>query len=177
MTVVAGSGHRPDKLWIGDYSGYSPLNPLRAWIKSRTRDHLKRLQPIHVISGLALGFDQDLADVCVDMGIPFIAAVPCDGQDSQWSPEARARYRKLLKLAYEVIVVTPGPYERWKMQARNEWMIDHCSDVVAAFDGSQGGTANAINYANLLQRPIHRIDPNELRRLLAAQPTTTRGIA
>lgn len=168
MSIVAGTGHRPDKLWIGDYSGHHKLNPLRAWVRAQTRTKLLELRPIHVISGMALGFDQDLADVCVDMGIPFIAAVPCEGQDSQWPPEARHHYQKLLKLAYEVVMVTPGPYERWKMQARNEWMVDHCSDLIACFDGSQGGTAGTVNYADKLRRPIHRIDPNELRRLLSA---------
>lgn len=167
MSVVAGTGHRPHKLWIGDYSGHHRLNPLRAWVKAQTRTKLVALKPIHVITGLALGFDQDLADVCVDMGIPFIAAIPCEGQDSQWPPEARVHYRKLLKLAYEVVVVTEGPYERWKMQARNEWMVDRCSDLLACFDGSQGGTANTVNYADKLQRPVHRIDPNELRRLFS----------
>lgn len=169
MSIVAGTGHRPHKLWIDDYSGHHPMNPLRAWVKAQTRAKLTTLRPIHVISGLALGFDQDLADVCVDMGIPFIAAIPCDDHDSQWLPEARQHYQKLLKLAYEVVLVTPGPYERWKMQARNEWMVDHCSDLVACFDGSQGGTANTVNYANKLRREVHRIDPNELRRLLAPQ--------
>lgn len=169
MSIVAGTGHRPHKLWIGDYSGHHPMNPLRAWVKNQARSKLAVLKPIHVISGLALGFDQDLADVCVDMGIPFIAAIPCEGQDSQWPLEARAHYQKLLKLAYEVVLVNDGPYERWKMQARNEWMVDHCSDLLACFDGSQGGTANTVNYADKLRRPVHRIDPNELRQLLAPQ--------
>lgn len=169
MSIVAGTGHRPHKLWIGDYSGHHRLNPLRAWVKNQARAKLQELRPIHVISGLALGFDQDLADVCVEMGIPFIAAIPCEGQDSQWPSEARAHYQKLLKLAYEIVLVTDGPYERWKMQARNEWMVDHCSDLIACFDGLEGGTVNIVNYADKLQRPVHRIDPNELRQLLAPQ--------
>lgn len=173
MSVVAGTGHRPDKLWIGDYSGFNPLNPLRAWIKSRTRGLLTQLKPIHVISGMAPGFDQDLAEVSIDMGIPFVAAIPFAGQERMWPPDAQRHYKKLLKLAYEVVTVCEGDYERWKMQARNEWMVDHCSDLIAAFDGSQGGTANTVNYANKVQRPIHRIDPNELRRLLAAGATAS----
>jgi uncharacterized phage-like protein YoqJ len=167
VSVVGCAGHRPDKLWIGDYAGHNPLNPLRAWLKSRTRDKLQALRPIHAISGMAIGYDQDFAEVCIDMGVPFIAAVPFEGQERRWPPTAQQHYRKLLRLAYEVVVVCEGGYERWKMQARNEWVVDHSSDLVAAFDGSQGGTANTINYANKVRCEIHRIDPNELRRLLS----------
>lgn len=173
MSVVGCTGHRPDKLWIGDYSGYSALNPLRAWVKSRTRSLLKQLRPIHAVSGMAPGFDQDFVEVCIDMGIPFVAAVPFEGQERMWPPEAQQQYRKQLKLAYEVVIVTEGGYERWKMQARNEWVVDHITDLIAAFDGSPGGTANTVNYANRVQRPVHRIDPNELRQLLAAGVTAS----
>lgn len=169
--IIAGTGHRPDKLGTDEVSGYVEDNPLRIWIKGRLREHIRQLRPLYAISGMALGFDQDLAEVCIDLGVPFIAAVPFIGQELRWRPEAQRKYRALLARAYEVVVVCEGPYERWKMLARNEWMVDHCNTLIAAFDGSPGGTASTVLYADRVQRETRRIDPNEFRALLAAEGT------
>lgn len=163
MTIVAGTGHRPDKLGTEHYSGYIANNPLRTWVRVRARQELLRLRPFYVISGMAPGFDQDLARVAIELRIPFVAAIPFVGQEDRWPLRGRQEYRQLLQQAYEVVIVCEGGYERWKMQARNEWMVDHCTDVLAAFDGSPGGTANTVNYANRVRRPVHRIDPCEFR--------------
>jgi uncharacterized phage-like protein YoqJ len=169
--IVAATGHRPDKLGVDvndDQAGYVENNPLRVWVKGRIRDYLRRVRPLYAISGMAIGVDQDFVEVCIDLRIPFIAAIPFVGQERRWRPKAQAKYRALLAKAYEVVVVSEGGYERWKMLARNEWMVDHCSEVCAVFDGSPGGTAATVLYADRVQRPIYRVDPNEFRELLGA---------
>jgi uncharacterized phage-like protein YoqJ len=166
--IVAGTGHRPEKLGTDAFSGYLDDNPLRAWIKAQTRMHLTQLKPLYVISGMAIGFDQDLAEVCIELCVPFVAAIPFVGQERRWRPEAQAKYHALLAKAHEVVVVSDGTYERWKMLARNQWMVDHCNVLLAAFDGTPGGTASTVLYANSIQRDILRIDPNEFRALTGA---------
>jgi uncharacterized phage-like protein YoqJ len=47
----------------------------------------------------------------------------------------------------------------WVYNKRNEWMIDHANVVVAVWDGTSGGTANAVKYAKKIKRPVWRIDP------------------
>lgn len=165
--IVAGTGHRPDKLGTDAFSGYIDDNPLRVWIKARLRAHLRQLKPLYVISGMAIGFDQDLAEVCIALRVPFIAAVPFVGQECRWRVDAQEKYHALLAKAHDVVIVSDGLYERWKMQARNEWMVDHCNVLLAAFDGSPGGTAGTVNYADRVRRDTRRIDPNEFRALLA----------
>ena len=167
MTIVSGTGHRPSKLGTDAFSGYIENNPLRVWIKSQLRAHLYQLHPLYVLSGMAIGFDQDLAAVCIELRIPFIAAVPFIGQERLWRHDAQEKYRMLLAHAYEVIVVCDGGYERWKMQARNEFMVDHCNVLLACFDGSPGGTAGTVNYADRVQREVRRINPNDYRRLVS----------
>lgn len=162
--IVAVTGHRPDKL-----GGYAPENPLRAWIKARLREQLlqrRPFRPLYGISGMALGVDQDFVAVCIELGIPFIAAVPFIGQERRWPTPARERYVELLEQACDIEIVCTGGYERWKMLARNQWMVDHCNVLFAVFDGSAGGTASTVLYADSVQREICRIDPNEFRGAL-----------
>ena len=33
------------------------------------------------------------------------------------------------------------------MRYRNQWMVDHCTKVVALYDGTFGGTAQTVSYA------------------------------
>jgi len=166
--IVGVTGHRPDKLGTNSVSGYVKDNPLRVWIKTQMRDHLKQLRPIYAISGMAIGVDQDFAEVCIELRIPFVAAVPFEGQERTWPIESQEDYRALLAKAHEVVVVSDGPYERWKLHARNEWVVDHINVLIAVFDGTLGGTANTVNYADRVQREKRRINPNEFHALRAA---------
>jgi uncharacterized phage-like protein YoqJ len=45
------------------------------------------------------------------------------------------------------------------MQIRNEWMVDRADQVIAIWDGTSGGTANCVEYATKMNKPILRIDP------------------
>jgi uncharacterized phage-like protein YoqJ len=151
--TIAFTGHRPDKL-----GGYGPGNPTRARLKIAVEQQLRQFRAEHpdlrCISGMALGFDQWAAEICVELGVPFVAAVPFPGQPSQWPSESQAAYFSLLKYAERVHVVCDGPYSAEKMQQRNEWMVDNCHHVLAAWDKSPGGTANCVRYANSVAKPV-----------------------
>lgn len=182
--ILAVTGHRPDKL-----GGYSP-SPLQDHVRAGLKDVLENVgyhtcdcgksywgrmsdlclcgemragtvsYATEVISGMALGVDQWFAEICIGLGIPFTAAVPCDGHESRWPAESQAHYRALLQKAHYVRVVSPGPYAPWKMQRRNEWMVDNSEMLVAVWDGSAGGTANCVRYARQVGREIWRVDPS-----------------
>lgn len=164
--TAAVTGHRPHKLAIGNYSGYDENNPLRVWIRVQLHMRLQEHQIRRGITGMAPGVDQDFARVCIETKIPFIAAVPFIGQDRTWPAETRKRYRQLLDAAAEVVVVCTGGYERWKLQARNEWMVEHGTHLFAVFDGSPGGTANTVAYADRFgpDKNRDRINPDDFRR-------------
>lgn len=155
--TVAFTGHRPDKI-----GGYKIPNPLFDKITKAMKLSLLALKPDIVISGMALGVDQWAAQIAIDLGIPFIAATPCDNQMIMWPQEPRERYEELISKAHEVVCVSPGPYAPWKMQKRNEWMVDNCDALIAVWDRSSGGTANCIKYAMNKKKWIADINPETL---------------
>jgi uncharacterized phage-like protein YoqJ len=154
INTLAVTGHRPDKI-----GGYNPQSPLRVWVKEQLRVKLLELQPTNAISGMALGVDQDFAELCAELNIPFIAAIPFVGQDRVWPADSRIAYARLLTQATSQVVVSPGAYAPWKMQRRNEWMVDQCDCLLAVWDGSNGGTANCVRYAEEIGRQLVRINP------------------
>lgn len=152
MSIVAFTGHRPNKL-----GGYKVPNPTYRWVCWNIEEELGTLRPDYVISGMAPGVDMWAARVCVKMGIPFLAAIPFKGQEAQWPLPSQNEYLGLLQKAFRVIAVSLGGYEPWKMQKRNEWMVDQCTTLVAVWDGSPGGTGNCVRYAEKVGRTVRRI--------------------
>lgn len=155
--IVSFSGHRPNKL-----GGYKEPNPIKEAIKAEIRRLLIELKPEKVISGMALGVDQWAVEVCLELGIPFIAAVPFEGQERMWPHKSKLYYHELLQQAKEIEIVSEGGYAPWKMQIRNEWMIDKCDILIAIYDGTEGGTHNAFVYAEKISKETYRIDPTQL---------------
>ena len=145
--VVAGTGHRPNKL-----GGYGVAAERRVFTTAlRSLEHLK---PERVISGMALGWDQALARAAVELGIPFVAAVPFEGQERMWPEPSQRRFRELLAQAAETVIVSPGSYSANAMQVRNIWMVGRCDRVLALWNGSTGGTHNCITYAARVGKPF-----------------------
>lgn len=153
---VGVTGHRPDKL-----GGWDPLHPVVDRVKRVLRLALVDAGPSALVTGMALGVDQWAAQEALELGIPFVAAVPCDGMDDAWPSLSRKRFHALLERAQEVVVVAPGPYKPWKMQKRNEWVVDHCELLLAVHDGSAGGTFNCLQYARGIGRTIRCLDWHE----------------
>lgn len=145
--IVAGTGHRPDKL--GGY-GQEVADRLEevavAWLGDA--------QPERVISGGALGWDQALARAARRLNIPYTMALPFPGFEDRWPNDSKLALHGLMATAADTVFVKDGPYAAWKMQDRNKWMVDHCDTVLALWDGSAGGTGNCIAYANKVGKPI-----------------------
>jgi uncharacterized phage-like protein YoqJ len=142
MLILAGTGHRPSKL-----GGYELPNPIYNYVCQETEKVLKEIKPDKVVSGMALGFDSWLAWISHRLGIPFIATIPFEGQEKKWPYKAQKLYHKLISLATEVIIVSPGGYSVEKMQIRNEFLVNLCDKLLAIWDGTPGGTGNCVNYA------------------------------
>jgi len=153
--ILGFTGHRPNKL-----GGYG-ASAIQEHVRGAVRQHILGIRPECTISGMALGFDQWAAEECIALKVPFVAAVPCEQQDSPWPNESQQQYRTLLFRAHKVLVLNSGRYAPWKMQKRNEWIVDNSDGLLACWDGSNGGTANCVQYAQRFNKPIWRINPQE----------------
>lgn len=145
--IIAGTGHRPPKL--GGYSSDVYEN-----LTDCAYNWLKENKPAKVISGMALGWDQALAEAAIGLDIPVIAAIPCLNQEYKWPPASKEHYHEILADVDEIVRVSPLPYTPDCMQLRNQWMVDHADQILALWDGSSGGTANCIRYANAKKKPV-----------------------
>lgn len=155
--ILAGTGHRPHKLF-GEYDGEGPCSQ---YLRIETRKLLQELHPTQVISGMALGFDQILAKVSIEMKIPVLAAIPFLGQETVWSSKQQEIYQRILKNPLvETKIVCSGSYSRHKLLVRDKWMINQCDAVIACWNGiTSGGTYYTVSYAQKLGKPIYRIIP------------------
>jgi len=150
LMIITVTGHRPNKL-----GGYKIPNPIYNSVIESLTCSFSFFKPEQVITGMALGVDQWAAEICIEFGIPFIAAMPFPDQEAVWPAQSQAKFQYLLSRASHVITVSEGGFSPKKMHVRNAWMIDRCHLVLAVWDGSSGGTASAVSYAKRINRPIH----------------------
>lgn len=154
--IIAGTGHRPNKLTFGKWKAYDPLmlhrlTDLAIW-------YFEKESPDKVITGMALGWDSAIALAAIKLNIPLIAAVPFVDQDKLWKPQDKVLYSRILSNCEEVVIVCDGDYSAHKMMLRNRYMVDKCTNLVALYDGiSSGGTANCIKYAVSKNVPIDNL--------------------
>lgn len=93
-----------------------------------------------------------------------MAYIPFAGQELKWPAESQRLYKSILEQPFvSPIIVCEGGYAAWKMQRRNERMVDDATDILACWDGTPGGTGNCVAYATKVGKPIHRINPAELK--------------
>lgn len=155
--VIGVSGHRPQKL-----GGYGPrvTTRLNQWADAI----LKRHSPSVVISGMALGVDQAVAQACIRANIPFIAAIPFEGQEKAWPQPSQKTYHALRDAAACVVFSgTRNDLDKrgaaFLLNKRNEDMLEILLNasggtLVALWDGSSSGTGNCVRSANERGIPV-----------------------
>ena len=153
------TGHRPGKLpWK-----YNEADARCLALKRRMMDAVEAAYEEgyrHFLCGMAMGCDLyfcacvlALRERCPDVTVE--AAIPCPTQAAEWPEAEQVRYRTLVRACdYETMV--SDHYTRDCMQRRNRYLVDHASLLIAAYDGSAGGTRNTIQYA--LERGLQIAD-------------------
>jgi uncharacterized phage-like protein YoqJ len=166
---IAVTGHRR----LGTRDPYNPTNMVATKVKELLGEEVTRIVDTNPlgsgfvgICGMALGVDQLYAEVCIDMGLPWLAYVPCLKQASRWPALAQARYKKLVGEATEIwLPCGPIPYTHQCMQFRNEAMVRDCTGLLSVWNGAAGGTANCTWFAaTTIVRPIRHLDPRFLNK-------------
>ena len=141
------TGHRPGKLpWR-----YDEEDPCCAALKKRIFDAAEAAYQEgfrHFLCGMALGCDLYFCECVLRLrqmhpDVTVEAAIPC------------RRYQQLVE-ACDFETLVSRQYTPSCMQRRDRYMVDHASLLIAAFDGSPGGTRYTVEYA--MRRGLEIVD-------------------
>ncbi len=149
-TTCCFTGHRPDKLPWGD----NEADPRCAALKAAIAREVERAYDRgwrHFICGMARGADFYFCEAALALrdrrpGVTVEAAIPCEEQAAHWREADRERYFGLIA-ACDLETVVQRRYDRGCMLRRNRYMVDRSSLLIAAFNGTLGGTMYTITYA------------------------------
>ncbi len=161
-TTCCFTGHRPNKLpWGADETDRRCLA-----LKARIRQEVERAYDRgfrHFICGMAQGCDLYFCEAVLALrdqrpGVTVEAAIPCEEQPDRWREAERERYFRLVGLCdYETVV--QRHYDRGCMLRRNRYMVDRSALLIAAFDGTLGGTMYTVAYAMKKGVEVVHIEP------------------
>lgn len=153
------TGHRPGKLpW-----GYNEEDPRCLALKRRMADAVAAAYEQgyrHFLCGMAQGCDLYFCECALALreerpDVTVEAAIPCPTQTDAWPAAQRERYDRLVSSCdFETLV--SARYTPSCMQRRDRYMVDHASLLIAAFDGTAGGTRYTVEYA--MRRGISVVD-------------------
>jgi uncharacterized phage-like protein YoqJ len=137
------TGHRPEKLdnTVKITEMYKRL--LAKWSEK---------YDLTIVVGGARGIDSIVGLVAAKMGLPVTLALPfigCNPTDNN----------ELMKYSNVTVVhVSEKPYtDNSQYQKRNTWMVDHSDILIAYWDGTPGGTANTVRYAEKIRKPMKNL--------------------
>lgn len=156
--ILGVTGHRPDKLG----NEYDYIGPYSTFIRNEIKKHLTLELPNSAISGMAVGVDTIFAEEVLKLKIKLIAAIPFKGQEKCWPKKAQDKYWEILNNPLvATVIVCDGGYAAWKMQKRNEFLVDASNKLIAVWNGTKGGTRNTINFAKSVNKTIIYINPED----------------
>ena len=149
-TTCTFTGHRENKLpWRGNEEDPRCL---------RLKEHLYAAVEAayasgfcHFICGMATGGDMYFGEAVVALReehpeVTLEAAIPYEGQSKQWTPQQRKRYDRLASDC-DYVTVVQHDYTPDCMMRRNHYMVDASAMLIAAYNGTPGGTQATLLYA------------------------------
>ncbi|MBQ9349316.1 MAG: DUF1273 family protein [Oscillibacter sp.] len=153
------TGHRPDKLpWR-----YNETDPRCMALKERITNAVEaacREGYRHFLCGMAAGCDLYFCEAVLNLRqirpeVTVEAAIPCPTQADDWPSEQRRRYERLVA-ACDYQTMVSQVYTPQCMLRRDRYMVDHAALLIAAFNGTPGGTRYTLEYA--MRRGLEIVD-------------------
>lgn len=164
------AGHRPEKLRASE-------SEIKAWLEMKIREAVADGY-VTFITGMGMGVDLWCAQIIArmkakDPSLHLICAIPYPGFEARWNREWQSRYHDLARQA-DITRTICQHYEDGAFQKRNTWMVDHCSRVIAYYNGEPGSTRSLLDYAQKmgLHTEIGGLD-SDLRTYVAYDFETT----
>lgn len=158
---IAITGHRPDKLPGGYKDCYKIILP---YFTKMFYSLNKNYDVIY--TGGALGIDQIALKAAILLNIKCILCEPFEGFYKKWPNISILNYLDLKnKLPLENIIIVGKTNNISEYQKRNEFMVDSCDELWCWWSGEKGGTANCVEYAKKVGKPIYNLFSSEKKEI------------
>ena len=153
------TGHRPQRLPWGDNEADLRCQAVKARLTRAVAEAYDRGYR-HFLCGMAQGCDLYFCEAVLALRerypeVTVEAAIPGPTQADAWPEAERDRYRELVARC-DMETMVSDTYSSTCMQRRDRYMVDHAMLLIAAFDGTAGGTRYTVEYA--LRRGIEIFD-------------------
>lgn len=146
-----------------------------------------RSEKLHIDENEAKSLLSDAIDSAINRGFTTFITGMAEGVDT-WSGEIVLSFKEnnpdiklVCALPYpdfskksahiiekaDLVFHIKDKYSPFAFRARNEWMVDHSSLVIALSSGKKGGTENTINYATKTGKEIMKLEKKPLFRQLS----------
>lgn len=144
------SGHRPEKLPDNGSEDSILVGQIKSMLHLQIYEAIERGYK-RFITGMAKGVDIWAAEMVLELAqgerdIKLICAIPYKGHGRALSGGEKYRYNSIIDDASEVIVLS-NSYTSGCMKARNEYMVDNSSLLIAVCADYKSGTGQTIRYA------------------------------
>jgi uncharacterized phage-like protein YoqJ len=153
--IISGTGHRLGRR-LADSRAPSGFED-NVWkdLILLCEAYVKRIKPSIVIIGGAIGFDMALGVAAVRLDVEMHVALPFYGHHTIWPKRWQHELQRLEGLATKVNVIAQDSAMHDAFKARNSWMVDNCSAVLALWDGlDNGGIAHTVALAKARGVPV-----------------------
>jgi len=145
------TGHRDRKLPWGDDESDPRCLALKQGMYDAAEALVSGAGVRHFICGMARGADLYFCEAVLALRsehpeLTLEAAIPCEEQSQGWPEALRRRYDRLVSECDYVTVISKS-FTPDCMLLRNRYMVDRCGYLIAAYNGSPGGTRATLLYA------------------------------
>lgn len=157
--IITFTGHRPEGLYGTNYMANGNRQALLT-VRQIIEDKIVNEGADIFYTGMARGFDQWAARIVIALRhkythIKLIAVLPCLRQDKKWAYEDKRDYGDILELCDDVNYLNFKEYYDGCMIERDHYMVNHCDEVIALFNGQKrSGTSATINHAKRQGKPL-----------------------
>ena len=117
-------------------------------------DIVKQSNPdseIIVNTGMAIGFDLLVAEICLKNGIKYNAILPF--KDHLKTNEI---FLVLKDMANKVVIVSEGPYSKHKYYKRDVWLVDN-ANILFAYLIKEGKSGTRITVEEAIKKKVEVI--------------------
>jgi len=148
--VCAFTGHRPQHLPWGVREEDPRCEALKTMMLAAV-EQAAALGAETFLCGMARGCDTYFAEAVLEAktrnpALRLIAMLPCPNQAHHWPLQERQRHEAICAQCDQVRVLEPV-YSDGCMLRRNAAMVEQAQLLISVFDGSPGGTAKTVAYA------------------------------